>query len=182
MAAKLSQNDRRALAVCAAALLLFGLAQFVVFPLLDSRKRLIRGIASREKAVAEMRTLQAEISQFSRQSSSLSERAARLPAAFSLFSFLEQKGEEAKVKDNILYIKPSDTVSGEGGLEQVAVEMKLQAVPLDRLVALLERIESPEHLVGIERISLLGNKKKDQGGLDAVMRVISLKRTETGGD
>lgn len=182
MMPQLSQNDRRALAVCAAVLLLFGLAQFVIFPLADSRKRLLRSIASREKGVAEMRTLQAEISQFSRQSSSLSERAARLPPSFSLFSFLEQKGEEAKVKDNILYIKPSDTVSGEGGLEQVAVEMKLQAVPLDRLVALLERIESPEHLVGIERISILANKKKDQGGLDAVMRVISLKRAAAGGE
>lgn len=179
---QLSQNDRRALAICAAALLLFGLAQFVVFPLLDSRKRLLRSINGQEKAVTEMRALHAEISQFSRQSSNLGERAARLPPSFSLFSFLEQKGEEAKVKDNILYIKPSDTVSGEGGLEQVAVEMKLQAVPLDRLVALLERIESPEHLVGIERISVLANKKKEQGGLDAVMRVISLKRAETDGE
>ncbi|CAK8721060.1 MAG: general secretion pathway protein M [Candidatus Electronema aureum] len=179
---QLSQKDRRALLFCVAALLLFGLFQFVLFPLLDGRKRLERGIANRKKAVAEMQAMQSEIKQFSRQNSSLGERVTQRPESFSLFSFLEKKGEEAKVKDNILYIKPSDTISDEGRLQQVAVEMKLQAVPIDRLVALLELIESPENIVEIERISILTNKK-EQGGLDAVMRVVSLmQQAKQGGE
>jgi hypothetical protein len=179
---QLSEKDRRALLFCAGALLLFAVVQFALLPLMEGRKRLEKGIASREKALAEMQTLQAEISQLSRQSNSLGERVARRAPSFSLFSFLEQKGEEAKVRENITYIKPSDTVSSEGGLEQVAVEMKLQAVQLDRLVALLELIESPENLVEVERISILANKKKEQGGLDAVMRVISLSQAKQGGE
>ncbi|MCW5198194.1 type II secretion system protein M, partial [Desulfobulbus sp. F3] len=134
---QLSEKDRRALLFCAGALLLFALIQFVLLPLMDGRKRMEKGIVGREKALAEMQALQAEIRQFSRQSSSLGERVSRRSPSFSLFSFLEKKGEEAKVRENIAYIKPSDTVSSEGGLEQVAVEMKLQAVPLDRLVILL---------------------------------------------
>ncbi|WP_417909923.1 hypothetical protein [Candidatus Electronema sp. PJ] len=179
---QLSEKDRRALLFCAGALLLFGLVQFVLFPLLDGRKRLEKDIVNREKALAEMQALQTEIKQFSRQNTSLGERVAQRPASFSLFSFLEKKGEEAQVRDNILYIKPSDTVSNEDGLvEQVAVEMKLQAVPLARLVALLELIESPENLVEVERISILTNKK-EQGGLDAVMRVVSLAQAKQGGE
>lgn len=170
---QLSEKDRRALLICAGVLLLFALIQFVLLPLLDGQKRLEQGIASREKALTEMQALQAEIKQFNRQNNSLGERVAQRSPSFSLFSFLEKQGEAAKVKENIASIKPSDTVNSEGGLVQVAVEMKVQAVSLDRLVALLELIESPENLVEVERISILTNKK-EQSGLDAVMRVVSL--------
>ena len=178
---QLSDKDRRALLICAVALLLFALIQFVLLPLWDGKKRLEKSIASREKAVAEMQTLQSEIKQFSRQSSSLDERVAKRAPGFSLFAFLEKGGEQVGIKEHIDYIKPSDKVSGEGGLEQVAAEMKLKAVPLDRLVALLELIESPENLVEVERVSILTNKK-EQGGLDAVMRVVSLNKAGQGGD
>ncbi len=178
---QLSDKDRRALLICAVALLLFALIQFVLLPLWEGKKRLEKSIASREKAVAEMQTLQSEIKQFSRQNSSLDERVAQRAPGFSLFAFLEKGGEQVGIKEHIDYIKPSDKVSGEGGLEQVAAEMKLKAVPLDRLVALLELIESPENLVEVERVSILTNKK-EQGGLDAVMRVVSLNKAGQGGD
>jgi len=177
---QLSQKDRRALLFLAAALFIFSLLQFLLFPLLKEQKELTKRIASREKALAEMQTMQTEVRQINSQSSSLGERVAQRSPAFSLFSFLEQKGEEAQVKENILYIKPSST-DEEGELRQVAVEMKLQAVPLDRLVALLERIESPEQIVEVERIAILTNKK-EIGGLDAVLRVISLVQAGQGGD
>lgn len=179
---QLSAKDRRALLICAGLLVVFALLHFILLPLIDGRKRLEKGILSREKALAEMQALQTEIRQLNRQNSSLGERVARRSPAFSLFSFLEKGGEQAKVRENIAYIKPSDTVSSEGGLEEVAVEMKVQAVPLDRLVAFLELIESPENLVEVERISILTNKK-EQGGLDAVMRVVSLAhQAKQGGD
>ncbi len=177
---QLSQKDRRALIICAVALLLFALIQFVLFPLMDERKQLLQGIASREKALLDMRVMQQEIRQASSQSSGLSERVAQRSPSFSLFSFLEQKGEQAQVKENILYIKPSNTEE-EGRLRQVAVEMKLQGVPLDRLVALLELIEAPEQIVGVERIAIMTNKK-ERGGLDATLRVISLMQAGEGGD
>ncbi len=52
-------------------------------------------------------------------------------------------------------MKPSDP-AGEGGLQQVMVEMKLKTVPLDRLVDFLERIESPVNIVALKRISIQG--------------------------
>ncbi|WP_417911660.1 type II secretion system protein GspM [Candidatus Electronema sp. TJ] len=179
---QLSRKDRRALLICGAALLVFGMIQFVLFPLLEQRKRLERGIRAREQGLEEMRALQAEISQFSRQNNSLGERVARRPSDFSLFNFLEQKAVEGKLKENILYMKPSDP-TGEGELQQVAVEIKFQDMQLHELVELLERIESPEHVVEVERLTVqVSRKAQRDGALDVIMRVISLVQAKKVGD
>ncbi len=57
------------------------------------------------------------------------------------------------------------------------VEMKLKAVNLKQLVALLERIESPQNIVVLKRISIQENKK-ETGTLDVIMQVISLIQAE----
>ena len=177
----LSQKDRLALIIGAVALLLFALVQFFILPLMNSRTDLRQKIASRKKHLIEMRLMQQKIRQSSRQSSGLDERLARRSPSFRLFSFLEQQGERARVKENIVYIKPSNSKTDqENALRNVAVEMKLQGATLDRLVALLELIESPDQVVGVERISIMTNKK--QGGLDATLRVISLVQAGEGGD
>ena len=85
---------------------------------------------------------------------------------------------EAEVKDNIAYMKPSDA-AGEGVLQQIMVEMKLKAINLKQLVAFLERVESPENIVELKRISIQENKKQE-GTLDVIMQVISLVLAEDG--
>lgn len=172
----MSRKDRRALSLGGSLLLLFAAVQFVFLPLLEERRRLEHGIAAKEKALTEMRAMQAEIAQFSRRSSSLAERAAARPASFNLFAFLEEQAAEAKVKESVLSMKPSD-LEDAGGLLQTAVEMKLQAVPLASLVAFLERIESSENLVAVERMAITVNKK-EQSALDAVLRVVSVVRAK----
>uniref|UniRef100_UPI0040571470 type II secretion system protein GspM n=1 Tax=Candidatus Electronema sp. TaxID=2698783 RepID=UPI0040571470 len=179
---QLSQKDRRALLICGAVLLIFGAVQFVLFPLLEQRKRLERGIRAREQGLEEMRATQAEISQFSRQNNSLGERVARRAPDFSLFNFLEQQAVEGKLKENIQYMKPSDP-TGEGELQQAAVEMKLQDIQIHELVNLLERIESPDHVVEVERLTVQASRKAERdGSLDVIMRVISLVQAEKNGD
>ncbi len=168
----LSTKDRRALAIGASALLIFVLVQFVFFPLLDSRKRLARGIRAKEKGLIEMRAMQKSYGQRSQQNNSLAEQVARRAPGFGLFSFLEKKAAEAKVKESIAYMKPSDP-TGEGELQQAMVEMKLKSVTLRQLVAFLERIESPQNIVAIKRVSIQENKK-EKGTLDVIMQVISL--------
>ncbi len=176
----LNQKDRRALFFGIGALLIFLLVQFVLFPLLDRRKLLERGIRNKEKGLAEMRAMETGVSQFSRRSDTLEQRVAERFGNFSLFAFLEKKSTESKVKKNISYMKPSDP-AGEGGLQQVMVEMKLKTVPLDRLVDFLERIESPVNIVALKRISIQVNKK-EQNSLDVTMQVASLAQAEENGD
>jgi len=172
----LTEKDRRALIIGCAVLAFFLLVQFVFFPLLDKRNRLERGIQKRQKALIELQEMQSRYNQLSLQSESLEQQLARRSENFSLFSFLEKMAAAAEVKENIVYMKPSDAV-GEGGVLQVMVEMKLKAVSLSRLVAFLERIESPDVLVELKRISIQENKKQ-KGTLDVIMQVISLVRSD----
>ena len=62
---QLSQREKVAVGLAGAAVLLFVLFQFVVFPLADKRARLVRGLAAKEKAVVEMRSLQERYRQLS---------------------------------------------------------------------------------------------------------------------
>ena len=168
----MSTKDRRALILGASAVVLFLLMQFILFPLLDKRKRLERSILVKEKGLVTMREMQTSYLQLSQQSNTLGQRLEQRTPGFALFSFLEKKAAESQVKENISYMKPSDA-TGEGELQQVMVEMKLQAINLKQLVAFLERIESPQNLVVLKRISIQENKK-ETGTLDVIMQVISL--------
>jgi general secretion pathway protein M len=174
----LSSKDKRTLAVGAAVLVVYLVVQFGIFPLMDKRKRLVRGIAAREKGIVEMREMQTRFHQFSRQSNTLEQQVGRRSRDFSLFSFLEAQAAKAEVKQNIAYMKPSDAV-GEGGLRQIMVEMKLKAVTLKQLVAFLELIESPENIVELKRISIQENKK-EAATLDVIMQVITLVQSGEG--
>ncbi|HEB70452.1 MAG TPA: hypothetical protein ENI88_12670 [Desulfobulbus sp.] len=168
----LSKRDTTALTIGAGLLLLFIMVQFVVFPLVDKRKRLRKTIASRRIAVQEMRDMQTQYGQLNRQSHGLEKQLAQRAPDFSLFSFLEKMATESKIKDHITYMKPS-TVTGEGNLRQVMVEMKLQVIGLQQLVTFLKRIESPQNVVTIKRISIQENRKI-KGTLDVIMQVISI--------
>ncbi|MCI5144688.1 MAG: hypothetical protein D3923_03995 [Candidatus Electrothrix sp. AR3] len=130
---KLSQKDRRALLLLSIVLVFFLLYLFALSPLLSERKRLEQGIKVKENGIIEMRKVEADISQLSQKNNTLAQRVAQRPASFGLFAFLEQKGAEARIKESILYMKPSDP-TGEGELQQIMVEMKLQAITLSQLV------------------------------------------------
>ncbi|XOF32914.1 MAG: hypothetical protein ACL93V_12965 [Candidatus Electrothrix sp. YB6] len=179
--ASLSRKDRRALFILGIAVIVFAAVRFILFPLLDERKRLERGISSKENGLTEMQAMQKNISRLSRRNNTLGQRVAERPENFSLFAFLEQQSARTGVKENIAYMKPSDP-TGEGSLQQIMVEMKFKAIPLNRLVDFLKRVESPEHIVELQRISVQTNKK-ERGTLDVIMQVISLiQQTEEGGN
>ncbi len=173
---RLGRRDRVALAVGAGALVLFVLLQFVLFPLLDRRQRLEKGIAARERALVEMRQMQERFKKLHRQSNSLSRQLAKRDENFSLFSFLENKASVTGIKQNIAYMKPS-SVQGDGPVQQTTVEMKFKAITLRQLVSFLEQIEDPERLVAVRRIAIQGDKEQG-ASLDVILQVISIDRVE----
>lgn len=169
---QLSQREKVAVSLAGAAVLLFVLFQFVVFPLADKRARLIRGLAAKEKAVVEMRSLQERYRQLSSQTGSIAEMLAKREKDFSLFSFLEQGAADSGVKDRIAHMRPSESPEGEL-FQQSRVEMKLQGLSLKQLIDFLEKVESPDHLVGVDKITIQENGK-DQGTLDATLLLVSI--------
>ena len=174
----LSKRDKTTLLAGAVVLLVFAFVQFVIFPLLDKRKRLIRAIAAREREIVEMQAMQQKYGQLHEQTNSLEKQLAARAAGFSLFSFLEKMATQSKIKDHITYMKPS-SMTGDGALRQIMVEMKLQAIGIQQLVDFLNHIESPTNIVTVKRISIQENKKIEKS-LDVVIQVISISRRENG--
>jgi hypothetical protein len=54
------------------------------------------------------------------------------------------------------------------------IEMKLEGITLNQLAGYLYRIESPENIIGIKRISIRENKK-ESGYLDAILQVLTFQ-------
>lgn len=176
--AKISRRDRLFLWVGAVGVVLFVVIQFAVFPLIDNRTRLRRGIAEREKALIEMKELQVRYRELHSQANSLVDQLGSRNAGFSLFAFLEQNATKTDVKKNIAYMKPSE-LADDGPFKEVYVEMKLQAITLKQLVDFLQLVESPENIVALKRLSIQENKKETDT-LDVILQVVSLDRNSTG--
>jgi general secretion pathway protein M len=179
MMAKISQRDRLFLLAGGVFVIFFLLMQFAVFPLLDNRVQLRRGIAERENALLEMRELQERYRELHSQANSLADQLGGRNAGFSLFAFLEQNATKTDVKKNIAYMKPSE-IADDGPFKEVYVEMKLQAVTLRQLVSFLQLVESPENIVALKRLSIQENKK-EQDTLDVILQVVSLDRNSATG-
>ena len=169
---QLNQREKLSVGIGGGALFLFVLLQFIVFPLTDGRDKLTKRLSSREKAVAEMRVLQERYQTITQQSGSLASQLAQREPGFSLFSFLEQGAADSEVKEQIAYMKPSESLESDQ-FRQSQVEMKLQAVSLKQLVMFLEHAESPEQLVGIDKITIQDNSK-DEGTLDVTLQMASI--------
>ena len=173
---KITPRDRIVLTVGSVFLLFFLVLQFGIFPLIEKRDRLRKGIVGREKALVEMKELQAEYRQLHSKANSLLDQLGGRPDDFSLFSFLEQMAARSEVKKNITYMKPSET-SDDGPFKEILVEMKLQAITLKQLVDFLKLVESPENVVALKRLSIQENKK-EEATLDAIMQLVSLDMEE----
>ena len=168
---KLAKREKYLVTLCVCALAVFLLVRFVVFPFIDGRERVRRGVAAKEKGLQEILVLGAEYEAQKKGATGVQQVLARRKKGFTLFSFLERAAGEVEVKDNIKYMKPS-TSQGTGQYKEIMVEMKLEKITLSQLVAYLYGIESPENVISIKRISIKENKQ-ETGFMDAVLQVIT---------
>jgi general secretion pathway protein M len=171
---KISRRDRMAMGIGGTMALIFLIFQLGIFPLLDKRNQLRRGIETREQALVQMRDLQVRYRDLHGKANALLDQLGSREANFSLFSYLEQMAARTEVKKNIAYMRPSSTAS-DGPFRETLVEMKLQEVTLKQLVDFLVLAEAPEKIVALKRISIQENTQA-KGALDVIMQVVSLDR------
>lgn len=171
---QMTGRERKMVIFAGVALVVFVVVQFLVYPLVDHRARLQKRLAGKEKALGEMHLLQQQFRQLNRQSGSMGDMLDQREQGFSLFAFLEQKADESNVKEQITYMKPSESMEGEK-FTQSRVEMKLQGVSLERLLNFVKATESPSNLVGVAKMTIQENSK-DQGMLDATLLMVSVER------
>jgi general secretion pathway protein M len=171
---RLARRERYLVSVAACCIAIFLVFQLLIFPFFENRRRIQRGLKAKEKGLEEIVKLGAEYQAYQKGSHGVQKNLARREKGFTLFSFLEKAAGEAKVKARIKYMKPSVS-SGTGPHKESMVEMKLEAITLQQLVGYLYRIESPDNLISIKRISVSQNKK-EQGYLDAVIQVLTFEQ------
>ena len=152
---------------------IFLLFEFLIFPFLDKRERIQRGIKAKEEGLREIVMLGAEYQAIKKSSQVMDRLLTRRKKGFTLFSFVDKSAGDAGVKANIKYMKPS-TSTGLSPYKESLVEMKLEAITLQQLIGYLYRIESPVDVVSIKRISIKENKRKS-GRIDAILQVLTFQ-------
>jgi general secretion pathway protein M len=151
----------------------FAVLQLVIVPVFDARSNLEKSIARKKQELIEIRMLQQEYYTLKSEAGTIQARISQRGAGFTLFTFLDQQANEAKVKKQIMYMKPS-TVAGDE-LNETMVEMKLQQIPLTDLVGFLRLVESEKDIVFIRRFSIQESGDK-QGYFDSVLQIATFEK------
>ncbi len=171
---KLAKREKNFVGIAVCSVVFFVLFQLLIFPFFEKRERLQSGVRAKEEALREIIRLRGEYQASKGDSREIQRLLARRAGGFTLFAFLERAAGEAGVKENIEYMKPS-TPKSTGPYKESMVEMKLEAITLNQLTQYLHRIESPEDLISIKRISIKQNNK-EAGYLDAVLQALTFQQ------
>ncbi|TKB28296.1 type II secretion system protein M [Desulfopila sp. IMCC35006] len=153
--------------------LCFLAVQLVVVPVIDARNNLLQSIARKKQELVEIKNLQQEYRTLKSKEGTIQARINQRGAGFTLFTFLDQQANRAKVKKQIKYMKPS-TIDGDE-LNEAMVEMKLQQISLNDLVGFLRLIESEQEVVFIKRFSIQESGDA-QGFFDAILQVVTFEK------
>ncbi len=170
---RLARRERYFVFGAALFIALFLLFQFVLSPFFEARRRVTRGVEAKKRGLEEIVRLSSEYRSYQKGTQGVERILAGRERGFTLFSFLEKQAGDADVKKSIKYMKPSVS-TGSGPYKESLVEMKLEAVSLQKLTGYLYRIESPEKAVSIKRISIKQNQRKT-GTLDAILQVLTFQ-------
>lgn len=147
----------------------FIVLQAMVLPYIDARQTMTRSLSRNERELVDIQLLRQEYLELKSRQGDIEKRLTERTPGFSLFSFLEEQAAATKVKNSVTYMKPSANEIDEGFNESI-VEMKMERVTLDQLVAFLVKIESEEKIVSIQRISIQENGQ-EEGLLDTVLSI-----------
>ena len=154
------------------------LAQLIVVPYFEARQKVRSAIAASDKALRELTALGAEYGVLRQRSEEIRRASERRPPGFTLFSYLEKRAGDAAVKTNIRSLTPL-MLAPTGAYEETAVEMKLDRLTMKQLTDFLYRVESPEEMIRVRRISVVKMKESPEY-LSALIQVFTYQPLSSG--
>lgn len=170
---KLNSREKWVLFGGVAFVLCFLVVQLVILPVVEARSNLEKSIARKQQELQEIKLLQQEYRTLKSEEGTIQARINDRGAGFTLFTFLDQQANQAKVKKQIKYMKPSMLDGDE--LNEAMVEMKLQQITLAALVEFVRLIESEENVVFIRRFSIQESGDA-QGYFDAILQIVTFEK------
>lgn len=154
------------------------LAQLIVVPYFEARQKVRSAIVAGDKALRELTALGAEYGVLRQRSEEIRRASERRPPGFTLFSYLENRAGDAAVKTNIRSLTPL-MLAPTGAYEETAVEMKLDKLTMKQLTDFLYRVESPEEMIRVRRISVVKMKENPEY-LSALIQVFTYQPLSSG--
>ena len=170
---KLNSREKWVLFGGVAFVLCFLLVQLVILPVVEARRNLEKSIVRKQQELQEIKLLQQEYRTLKSEEGTIQARINERGAGFTLFTFLDQQANKAKVKKQIMYMKPSMLDGDE--LNEAMVEMKLQQITLAALVEFVRLVESEENVVFIRRFSIQESGDA-QGYFDVILQIVTFEK------
>jgi len=146
--------------------------KLIVSPYLMAHHRLQSTLQRKQAELAEIQVLSKEYAELRVEEGGLKALLQKRDAGFTLFAFLDQQAENAGVKEQIKYMKPS-VIEGDNGLDESVVEMRLEGVTLEKLTKFLQVTESDTNVVSVRRLSIQ-TSARDEGFLDVILQIVTL--------
>ena len=167
----LTERDRFVLLAGLAAVMIFALLKWGVFPALDQRDKVQRQVTVKISEVVELKQLQTEYEQMQSAYERSRNALRKRPAAFSLFSYLDALAGQTGLKNKIAYMKPTTLEEGDTSVRLSRVEMKLEDVTLDQVSRFIFQIEMSPNIISVPRLALTRKTQGREGTLEVVLQV-----------
>jgi len=147
--------------------------QIIISPYLDARRRVLNSIDTKKAELTEIVQLKQQYEALRVEEGGIKANLAKRSRGFTLFTFLDQQAEKADIKAKIKYMKPSMIPGDENTFDESIVEMKLEGIPLERLVEFLQLTESKQNVVSVRRMSIQVSARAE-GYLDVILQYVTL--------
>ncbi|MBI5417405.1 type II secretion system protein M [Candidatus Poribacteria bacterium] len=153
----LEKREKFSITICALSLIIFVFYQFIWLPGTEKTKQLESQLINREKDLLQMIELSSRYIELMQKNEKIQSSLIEKNKDFAIFSYLEKLAIEANIKEKITHMKPI-TLNLNKVYEQDSVEIRLEGVSLENIVAFLYNIEYKNKLIKITQIHI---KPKD---------------------
>ena len=144
-------------------IIIIAIWQWAIAPLINYQNKLDQSIAVNTKRLKQFLTYEQQLKHLLATTTSNQSVQKKLPADFTLFSYLDNLATKNNLKQNIDFLRPSNKqISDEVSFE--IVDLRLKAVRLGKLMPFLAKIESSEYAISIDRLTI--RTEKEPGLLD----------------
>ena len=171
---KLNRREKYSVYAAAVIICMFVLIRFIVFPIIDKRERVTRAIQVKTEILEEMTALKSRYDAVSNRADLSKSRFVKREKNFTLFSLLEKLAGKAAIKDHIVYMKPSTSISKNSQYKTSSVEIKVQNVTLKGLISYLYMVETTDNNVFINRLSI-SKAGEQENFINAVLKVETIE-------
>lgn len=156
-------------------IIIFLLYEFFINPIVDYFYGLDRKIAAAERSIRELESIRTEYLALKALTDEI-EKKVNSSQPGSIFSQLEEASTRAKVRDYLVYVKPSVTQMA-GDYREIAVEARWESLNLSQIINLIYEIEHSPVYLRIKRLNIK-SRFDDQRYKDVLMIISTFEPAE----